>query len=527
MEGRRLRRYRRGHAHTLLPLRSSPPPPNKTLLCCYYDFKIYVFNDPLFRFGRKHATFLRLWFSIGVGFSLTALLLATLILLWHLFSGSKTLGSLGIFPSLSGLRTISLADAGLFVFSTLLSVSVHEFGHAVAAASSDGIKLEYIAVFIALLFPGALVALDYDLLQALPRFTALRIYCAGVWHNAVFCAVCGLILFLLPFILFPVYVHAESPLVLDVASSSPLYGVLSSGDVIVSLDGIHIHDEQDWRDMTALLGGKMLTNLSNSDYSKNFEAFGGRKGYCSPHSLFEEGMKIMCSYNQSTCSNELVAFESIDCYNSSKPKDMAGHDGLQNKVGSKTCLNAKEVVKLDKCGDGWIKATTNGTTCMCSQDESCLSPVQLPGLIWVEITYSRPYSSECLQLRRSSYSNLNNSDIVEQNCVGTFVFIGDVTSMVHTVQLTAYWPRWNSAFGAYLPKFLERCLICTFHVSLTLALLNSLPVYFLDGESILEVTLCDFTSLSPRRRKVLQICLFGGTSISILAFLRIFFFNFY
>ncbi|GLT81296.1 hypothetical protein SLA2020_526870 [Shorea laevis] len=166
MEGRRLRRCRRGHAHTLLPLRSSPPPPNKTLLCCYHDFKIYVFNDPLFRFGRKHAAFLRLWFSVGVGFSLTALLLETLILLWHLFSGSKMLGSLGIFPSLSGLRTISLADAGLFVFSTLLSVSVHEFGHAVAAASSDGIKLEYIAVFIALLFPGALVALDYDLLQA-------------------------------------------------------------------------------------------------------------------------------------------------------------------------------------------------------------------------------------------------------------------------------------------------------------------------------------------------------------------------
>lgn len=50
--------------------------------------------------------------------------------------------------------------------------------------SSEGIQVEYIAVFIAILFPGALVALNYDLLQALPRFTVLRVYCAGIWHNA-------------------------------------------------------------------------------------------------------------------------------------------------------------------------------------------------------------------------------------------------------------------------------------------------------------------------------------------------------
>lgn len=50
---------------------------------------------------------------------------------------------------------------------------------------SEGIQMEYIAIFIAVLFPGALVAFNYELLQALPRFAALRIYCAGIWHNAV------------------------------------------------------------------------------------------------------------------------------------------------------------------------------------------------------------------------------------------------------------------------------------------------------------------------------------------------------
>lgn len=45
--------------------------------------------------------------------------------------------------------------------------------------------MEYIAVFIAAIFPGGLVAFDHDLLQSLPSFNALRVYCAGVWHNAV------------------------------------------------------------------------------------------------------------------------------------------------------------------------------------------------------------------------------------------------------------------------------------------------------------------------------------------------------
>jgi len=51
--------------------------------------------------------------------------------------------------------------------------------------SSEGLQIEYIAIFIAILFPGALVAFNYELLQTLPHFTALRVYSAGIWHNAV------------------------------------------------------------------------------------------------------------------------------------------------------------------------------------------------------------------------------------------------------------------------------------------------------------------------------------------------------
>lgn len=100
----------------------------------------------------------------------------------------------------------------------------------------------------------------------------------------------------------------------------------------------------------------------------------------------------------------------------------------------------------------------------------------MPGLIWVEITYSRPYSLECLQFRRESVGDSRTSDSMESNCGGTFVFVGDVISMARSVQLTAYQPRWAFPLGTYLPNVLERILRCMFQVSLTLALLNSLPV---------------------------------------------------
>ncbi|MCL7037579.1 hypothetical protein MKW94_021710, partial [Papaver nudicaule] len=78
--------------------------------------------------------------------------------------------------------------------------------------NSEGVHIEYIAIFLATLFPGALVAFNYEILQSLPQVAVLRIYCAGIWHNAVFCAVCALALFLLPSVLYPFYIHGENPM---------------------------------------------------------------------------------------------------------------------------------------------------------------------------------------------------------------------------------------------------------------------------------------------------------------------------
>lgn len=276
----------------------------------------------------------------------------------------------GFSPWVSSLR-MSLLDAGYLLISTLISVSVHEFGHAIAAAS-EGLEIQYVAVFVALLFPGALVAFNNGLLQALPRVKALHIYCAGVWHNAMCSAVCGLAMFSLPLILFPLYIHGDSPMVLDVSYGSPLSGYLSPGDIILSLDEIHIHNPQEWMGMASVIDKQ--TGQQNSHFSKDFKSFitqKGRKGYCVPGSLVEESKKILWDKNQSVCPDDLVPFTTISC---SDAIVFDGDDKNDERRKSVHCLTAMDIIKLRKCGDGWVTTVTNGTSCACSEVESIVQP---------------------------------------------------------------------------------------------------------------------------------------------------------
>ncbi|XP_054779285.1 membrane-bound transcription factor site-2 protease homolog isoform X2 [Prosopis cineraria] len=515
IEGRRLRRFgiRRESRQnrTLLPIHASASANLSRTISCWL---------------------LKIWFSVGVGFALSALLGVTLILLWELARllrfcngiGNNKLGSLMRalffgFPSLLSGLSLSLADVGYICISTIMSVLVHEFGHAVSA-TSEGIQIEYIAIFTAILFPGALVAFDNESLEALPSLAALRVYSAGIWHNAVCCVACGLALFLLPLVLLPFYTHGQGPMVLHVPPASPLSGYLAPGDVIQSVDNVPIHNAQDWVQVNSLSYNMKLNNANISQHNGDLGAVNGRKGYCVPSHVMEESKFIKFAENQYACPNELTAFVKVFCPGATSNDGQS--EDLLNRGWVFYCLNAIDVVKLKKCGEEWGSVTASRSGCMCSKDEFCLAPVQEPGSVWVEITYLSP-SHECLSLRRKKFPVSETSNLKETDCGGTFIFVGDVILMAHSIQLTSYQPRWTLNFIAYFPNLLERLLLWTFHASLALALLNSLPVYFLDGASILDVALSHFTSLCQRKKeKVLRLCLFGGTVISIVSFFHAF-----
>uniref|UniRef100_A0A453F585 Endopeptidase S2P n=1 Tax=Aegilops tauschii subsp. strangulata TaxID=200361 RepID=A0A453F585_AEGTS len=118
----------------------SGPSVNRTessVSCWYCDCKIYVFNDMIFNLGWKHARYTRAWFSLGVYFSLVALVGISLLLLWdsigalYFRRGSISAWLPNILaPSFSG----SIMDTSIIIASTILSIAFHEFGHAIAAA---------------------------------------------------------------------------------------------------------------------------------------------------------------------------------------------------------------------------------------------------------------------------------------------------------------------------------------------------------------------------------------------------------
>lgn len=153
---------------------------------------------------------------------------------------------------------------------------------------------------------------------------------------------------------------------MDVPSTSPLSGYLSPGDVILSLDGKQIHNGQEWMEMAALIDEQTPQNLNYSANSEGLAIAHSRKSYCVPTSMIEQN-NIQSVGNQSACPSDLTEFVAIQCFDSSTLDNVSILDGHPNRRESRHCLNAKEIVKLNKCGGGWMTEGTHGSSCVCSQ----------------------------------------------------------------------------------------------------------------------------------------------------------------
>ncbi|XP_062216827.1 membrane-bound transcription factor site-2 protease homolog isoform X2 [Phragmites australis] len=422
----------------------------------------------------------------------------------------------------SGL-SLSIMDTTITIISTILSIAFHEFGHAIAAAS-EGVQIEYVAIFVALLFPGALVALNYDLLQNLHLFSMLRIYCAGIWHNVMLCAVCVLMTLLLPVVLYPLYVSGDGLMVVGIPQTSPLSEYLYAHDVILSVDGLKITTTDEWIKMLDQSTTEKNSGPEFLEGSQRYVATSSGKGYCVPNSWMDASKNLWQISDKLSCPDELIAFEKMICNGSVIFTEKTGRGSDQKEVEGKYCLIAKDVVKLRKCGNGWRRTVDDGSSCVCFQDEYCLVPVLTPGFSWIEVSYARPYSLGCLQKEGNlSSSHATNNNLGQSPCEGSFVYVGDLLSSARSVRLSPYRPRWALLlFIADIPYILGNGLSSLLHVSAALAVVNCLPVYFLDGEAILETGLCYVAWFTHRQqRKILKVCCFVWTVLSIITFSRI------
>ena len=108
-------------------------------------------------------------------------------------------------------------------------------------------------------------------IQYIPMIPQLRVYCAGVWNNVVMAAVCVTGLWVLPLILSAGFCSsASSPLlaggvvVTHVASTSPLFGSLAAGDVLLALNDKYVPSPTDF--------GRIITDLHTSIHGSTLDS---------------------------------------------------------------------------------------------------------------------------------------------------------------------------------------------------------------------------------------------------------------
>lgn len=147
------------------------------------------------------------------------------------------------------------------------------------------------------------------------------------------------------------------------SSASPLFKYISPGDLIVSLDGMRIHDAEEWVEITNTL--RLQTNQNLKDY-EDLKVANRRKGYCVPRSLIEESYHIQ-SDARSTCPDELSSFITIPCLHSSTSNGTLSEKIIEKRRDHIHCLNAKDIVELKKCGHGWIEIASSESSCSCSE----------------------------------------------------------------------------------------------------------------------------------------------------------------
>lgn len=141
------------------------------------------------------------------------------------------------------------------------------------------------------------------------------------------------------------------------------------GDVILSLDGVPIYDQHDWIVTTDLLGKQSATGFNITEYI-GWEAISERKGYCVPDATLEESKKIRLVDYESGCPDDFFEFVAVNCINTNISGDINNQEWQPDRRENRHCLNAKDIVKLNKCGHGWGGSPlTNKSSCMCYKVE--------------------------------------------------------------------------------------------------------------------------------------------------------------
>lgn len=424
------------------------------------------FTHTIFRFGGGNKHRLQRCYGGGVVLACVGMVVSLLLLSVSLIQSlSAAVHPVELemeassYPSLPTIKfdiaipglNMPLSQIGYLWVAIMISVSFHEFGHALAAAS-HGIRTKAIGFFVAVFFPGAWVELDDDDLQSLTPVQRLKISAAGVWHNALLCIMCLLVILCVPWLASPCFGQGHGISVVQVADDFSLSGLVRPGDIIDHIDHTPITSVDQWHSvLEAAMSPPSLP------------------GYCVPAAAIQANFvhgTSCCDVDSSspsphTCFStipNMVPSSNRHHYNEQTLDSASSHASY-----TRICMSAREHI-------------LSPSVSRCSASQAC----------------AHPTSEVCVQpVLENEYIRVLGLGMADER---RFLFAGDPRELVAGIRASDYVPRaWFTTVVQWLaPRFLHFSL---FHwpdmllhllrfviaVSASLALLNSAPIHYADG----------------------------------------------
>ncbi|TPP39615.1 S2P endopeptidase [Fasciola gigantica] len=470
------------------------------------------------------------WFSCGVIFSTICMLLSIFLLIMLIYNTitRKPIEGQLLTPVMPGIN-LPFNQLGFYMLTLLLCAFLHEAGHALAALR-ERVRLHGFGVFLFGIYPGAYVDLNTADLQSLTPFGQLRIYCAGVWHNAIIAVISVAVFYTMPWILSPVYQTGTGVGVTYLRENSVVTGHrgLSLGDAITRVNSCPVTNQSDWfrclEEAHARPSGYCVSGLYINTIDSRVLAAqpnGPRRSLAAavavvgsrptpdPNSKDASG-----TADVATASGAVMVPSSKDCCSGqSASTHLCFTYTVPSKHGPRipryTCLPARAVTERSSCR---VASDCGPPSLMLRGPNSVNTGAEIAGPHGL---ISTGRSMMCvIPSPPENHSRLVRL-VHNRKQAPAILFLGPMDDLIASVGVSDYVSRWPMLLSPGFPAFLS--LFCTYLFSLSgaLVILNVVPCYALDGQWILKalIDLC-LTSYLPCRRKrqiVFRFILFLGS----------------
>ena len=293
-------------------------------------------------------------------------------------------------------------------------------------------------------------------LKSLEPFGRLRIYCAGVWHNAVMAVGAGVALLCLPVMLSPCYTHSKGPSIISTKFLHPV--AFRQGDVLVHFDvGCRVETRADWH--------QCIHSLQDE-----FDA--GFTGTCVPRAKLGSLLAV----------SELAPDEEglVQCCPALDPGAAAGPSTLCFVEAPAVAPAAAPVA-----GCGVVRTVLGTATARCRDTGDC-------GAGGVCLRHSLDAAdSRLLQIGKDSADSV--------------LYLGSLHELAGSIALSDYTAR-ASVLPASLPYHLTMFLNYLLSMSAAFAVLNIVPAFHFDGEGAFHAAMDALFERTERQSAAKLLC---------------------